>query len=138
MLSLIDKALFLKKSSLFSSLHLDMLLTIADKMELLSFRENEKVFSFHEETQHLYFLLQGEVSLFGERRELLAELSPGEFFGEESLFHQKPRCYEAVAVKESAILTLSRAHLFKIIAEAPSVAIHLLEIYAQALPFRPR
>ena len=60
----------------------------------------------------MFLLVQGRVkiALFGESgRELtLAELKPGDFFGEMSLFDGRPRSANVVAVEDSTVLALGR------------------------------
>ena len=56
-LNLIDKAFLLKKTSFFGSLDLDLLLSIADKMESLTFRPADIVFQFDQEAYRMYLVV---------------------------------------------------------------------------------
>ena len=134
--NLIDKTFLLKKTSLFQMLDLDLLLSIADKMESLHCRTDDKVFQYGQEANRMYVILVGEVLIEDKNGTRLAELSSGDFFGDEALFNEKKREYSARCKTRVELLTLSRSHLLSIINECPQVAISLLGGYASSLTFR--
>ena len=133
-LSLIEKAFFLKKTKLFSDLDLDMLVAIADKLNQDVYDPNEKIFEINQRANFIYFIAKGSVQLTDETNSI--ELHEESFFGDESLFNEKPRTYKAFCTQPSLILTLSRSQLLSIISESPSVALALLEFYAIKTPKR--
>ena len=59
--SLIDKAFLLKRSTPFVSLDLDILLTFADKLTLVTFEEGEQIFPIEQEAHRMYFIGKGDV-----------------------------------------------------------------------------
>ena len=136
-LTLIDKAFLLKRTPLFSSLNLDLLLTIADKLGLVVSEAGDFIFTFGEEANRMYFIVQGQVEIRADQKQVICKLEPGDFFGEESLFNDKPRGYEAFTPVETHVLTLSRTNLYTIISECPAVAVGFLQVYTAALRFRP-
>lgn len=136
-LTLIDKAFLLKRTPPFNGLNLDLLLTIADKLGLVRFDPNDYVFMLEEEANRMYFIVKGQVDLLGANGEFLHALGSGDFFGEESLFNNKPRGYAAFTPIETHILTLSRSNLYTIISECPSVAVGFLQAYTSKLALRP-
>lgn len=138
MLNLIDKAFLLKKTSLFGGLDLDLLLSIADKMEPISFRPTETIFQCDQEAYRMYLILSGHVAIADKNGAPLAELAPGDFFGDEAMFNEKKRTYAAACRTKVELLALSRSHLLTIIHECPSVALALLEAYTSHLNFRSR
>jgi CRP/FNR family transcriptional regulator, cyclic AMP receptor protein len=137
-LNLIDKAFLLKKSSLFSALDLDLLLSIADKMESVHYRPMDLVFQFDQDAYRMYLIISGHVSIFDKNGVQIAELSAGDFFGDEAMFNEKRRTYKASCKTKVELLSLSRSHLLTIIHECPSVALSLLEAYSATLSFRSR
>ncbi|NGX53541.1 MAG: CRP-like cAMP-activated global transcriptional regulator [Chlamydiae bacterium] len=137
-LNLIEKAFLLKKTAFFHELDLDLVLSIADKLDLNTFSPDTAIFSIGQETHHMYLIVEGKVKIEDEKRAVLAELRPGEFFGDEAIFTEKPQGYSAIAVTECVILSLSRSHLLTIISECPSVALNLLEAYTANIAFRKR
>jgi len=136
-LTLIDKAFLLKRTLPFSSLDLDLLLTVADKLSLVVFDPGDYIFVAEEEANRMYFIVKGQVVLQNGENQPLHTLGTGDFFGDEALFNNKPRCYGAFTPEKTQVLTLSRTNLYTIISECPSVAVGFLRIYASLLPLRP-
>lgn len=134
--SVIEKIFFLKKTKLFADLDLDLLLAIADKLSQDIYDKKEKVFGINQVANRLYFIGQGSVSILEEEGALIKNLEAGDFFGDEGIFNEKPRSYQAICQEDSLILTLSRTNFLSIISECPSVAVALLQCYAQAFPLR--
>lgn len=137
-MNLIDKAFLLKKTSLFNALDLDLLLTISDHMEVLKYKENEKVFQPDQAGNKMFFIVEGSILVQDKENQFLAELQAGEFFGDESLFNEKPRTYQAICLNSVTLLALTRSHLLGIIIECPTVALALLEAYSSQTVFRKR
>jgi CRP/FNR family transcriptional regulator, cyclic AMP receptor protein len=135
-LTLIEKAFFLKKTSLFAEMDLDLVLAIADKAEIRSCSTDEIIFEHNQDAHRLYVILHGKVAVFDDER--IATLYPGDFFGDESLFNQEPRGYTVKAEEEALVMTISRTHLIEIILECPQVAIAIIRAYAATTPFRRR
>lgn len=135
-LTLIDKALLLKKTSLFGTLDLDLLLPIADKLNPVEYDEGETVFGEGEQGNRMFLIVEGQVQLKNDKQSIL--LDGEDFFGDEALFNEQPRTYAAISKTDSVLLILSRTNLLTIISEAPSVAVALLQVYTTASPFRTR
>lgn len=136
-LTLIDKAFLLKRTPLFGALDLDLLLSIADKLGVATFDEDDFVFFANEEANRMYFIVKGQVAIRSSSSTQICTLKDTDFFGEESLFNSKPRGYEALCLTDTTLLTLSRTNLYSIISECPSVAVGFLQVYASAVQFRP-
>ena len=127
MKSLIEKAFFLKKIRLFNELELELLLAIAEKLHEDDYDADEKIFSAAQVANRIYFIIQGNVEIFDDKSRLLATLTSGHYFGDESLFNEHPRAYSAICKTDTLLLSLSRSHLLSIISECPSVAVALLQ-----------
>lgn len=137
-LTLIDKAFLLKLTPFFMTLDLDLLLAIADKLEAVYLKAGQTVFHANQDAQRLYLIAKGDIIINDAKGKQLANLAVPEVFGDEAVFSDKPRHYEAVCESDSLLLTLSRTHLFTIISEYPSVALGFLHEYSAAMPFRKR
>lgn len=137
-LTLIDKAFFLKRTLLFSALDLDLLLAIADKLQAVILERDQPIFGVGEEAYRMYFIAKGTVKILDSQQKPLAILNAGDFFGDESVFSEKPRGYEAVSQTECTLLALSRTNLMTIISECPSVAVGFLTAYSSMTTFRLR
>ena len=137
-LHLIDKAFLLKKTNLFSSLDLDLLLIISDNMERVNYKKMQKIFQVGQEAHRIYLIVEGVVTIQNKSGGVVAQLYDGEFFGDESIFNNRPRSYIATSTTSSTLLAISRAHMLGIIEERPSVAVALLEMYSKGIDFRER
>ena len=137
-LTLIDKAFFLKKTPMFSSLELDLLLPIADKLIIIDFEANEVVFDLGEQAFNMYIIGEGKVSIRDASKQEIALLEIGEVFGDESIFSGLPREYQAICKVPTYLLTLTQADLLAIIHEYPKVATGFIEMFTRVTPFRSR
>lgn len=135
-ITLIDKTFLLKRTPLFYTLDLDLLLAIGDKLGIVMFEPGESIFNINEEGHRIYFIHKGEIEIRNKDKQICSTLAPGDYFGEEALFNDKPRAYEAISKTESQLLTLSRTNLLTIISECPSVALGLLQVYTGQFPVR--
>ena len=130
-LSLIEKAFFLKQTLLFNDLDLDLLIAIAEKMHQDLYDKNEKVFDLHQIANRMYIIAKGSVDIIDESLHTLKSLTANDFFGDESLFNEKPRGYKAICTKDSLLISLTKTNLYNIISECPSVALALLSCHAK-------
>ena len=135
-LSLIEKAFFLKKLHLFNDLNLDLLIAIAEKMHQDFYNKGEVIFNTKQHAYRMYFLITGNVEVFSPKEKKLYDLFPGDYFGEEALFNEKPRTYLTKCSCDCSFLTLTCINLMNIITECPSVAIALLKDYADNTPHK--
>src|SRR5689334_8994847 len=135
-LTLIDKTFFLKKTPLFRTLTLEMLLPIADKLISVSFDRNDIIFDIGDEAHRMYFLVNGLIEIHNKDKICTAYLERAAFFSDESLFNDSRRAYRAISSTDSEIMTLSQTNLLTIISEYPEVSLGFLGVYASTLPDR--
>ena len=87
---------------------------------------------------NMYIVLQGTVAVYKKFRQFgetsLAVLGPGNFFGEMSLFLQRPRSATVVSKEETVTLEINQSNFHKIIAEFPDVAYTLMQTLCSRLP----
>lgn len=122
MIGLIDKAFLLKRTPLFQSVDLDLVLAAADKLAVSEWDAGEHIFHKGDEATKMYFMVQGQVRAGNKI------LTAPQFFGDEALFNEKPRGYSAEALTPTTLLTLSKTNLLTIISESPAVALGLLQV----------
>ncbi|WP_348664035.1 cyclic nucleotide-binding domain-containing protein [Chlamydia vaughanii] len=134
-MNLIDRAFLLKKNPIFTSLDMDVLLAISDKTEIMIFKPGAKIFSIEQPSFSLYIIAEGYVKIT-DSSSLSVTISSHECFGEESLFSNKLREYNAEAITQVRTLILSKGQFLSIVEECPSVALSLLELYAKQITFR--
>jgi CRP/FNR family transcriptional regulator, cyclic AMP receptor protein len=120
-------------------------LTDAD-CEALSQRLTERSYAAHEQVfargtsgSSMYIVLSGAVQIFidgdapGAQRVVLKEARAGEYFGELSLFDDKPRSASVEATMPTVLLELTRDVLAEHMAASPKAAIAVLSEMAARL-----
>ena len=137
-LSLIEKVMHLKNTVLFREVDLDLLLTIADKLNTSHFNEGETVFHVQQEGHRMYWLIHGTAQVQNKEGDFVEFIQEGDCFGDESLFSEKSREYEVVCRTNCSLLSLSRTKLLTIISECPTISLAFLQAYSAVTPFRPR
>lgn len=135
-LTLIETAFLLKKTDLFQELDLDMLVSIADKAHQDIYYKNEKVFTTEQNAYRFYIIAKGSVDIYYPSQIPVVSLKENDCFGEESLFNDELRAYDAICSSETLFITLSKPLLMNVISEAPQVALALLEKFSKNHPCR--
>ena len=135
-LTIIEKAFLLKKNCLFKEFDLDLLLSIANNMGMLSFEQGHHIFDIGHVAKNMFLIAKGTVIIKNKNDNMLTTLHNGDFFGEESLFNEQPRAYTAISHTNTVLLSLSQTNILTIISECPSLAISLLKIYSENMVFR--
>lgn len=77
----------------------------------VTFLANEKIFSEGDEADFLYFLQSGKVSIYIDKfntRDVIRQVELGDWFGEMAMFDANRRNANAVAVDETAFLSIPR------------------------------
>jgi muconolactone delta-isomerase len=123
----------LRASALFGSFSTEALEEILSSTLLRSYEEGDIVVTEGEHGSSLFLLVTGDVKVFtrGERGEHLplAELGPGDFFGEVSLLSGKPRTATITAKSKVTAIELAKEDVDRIATEFPEVPQILEEFY---------
>src|SRR4051794_10031810 len=105
----------LKPITLLQGIDNALLRRLAAALEQKNYDDGQVVFAQGDPGDAMYFLVQGEVRVevrtdaTGTSRKTLTVLQSGDYFGEMSLFDQKPRSATAVAVTPTELLRLTKA-----------------------------
>jgi hypothetical protein len=122
----VEKMLHLKALPLFEGLTARQLMNLAGVVKEETLPAGTVVVRQHDCDDRLFLLVEGVAHILrGET--LLAEMGPGDFFGEIALFEGTARTADAVARTRLRLLVLDRADLLTLIEEMPSIAVTLLE-----------
>ncbi len=115
----------LEASSLFSAFPTAALEDIIASTSLRSFQEGDIIVTEGEEGTSLFLVVSGEVKVFtrGQKGEhlQLAELGPGDFFGEVSLLTGLPRTATITAKSQVNLIELGRDNVDRIAESHPQV-----------------
>ncbi len=89
-----------------------------------------------EEGQDLYLIQSGRVTVYKEvagRRKILAELGPGDFFGEMAIFNKAPRTATAEAVENSLLIRIGREELHTLLYNSYDFRINMVKKLSRRL-----
>ena len=79
----------------------------------------------------LYIVLSGNVRVvknYGKfDQSVVAKLGPGDFFGEMSLFMQKPRTATVITAEEAVVLEIQQSNVYELIRSNPEMIFDILK-----------
>lgn len=122
----VEKMLHLKALPIFEGLTARQLMNLAGVVREEVVRAGELVVEQGDCDDRLFLVVEGVIHIVrGET--LLAELGPGDFFGEIALFEGTARTATAIAQSRVRLLALERADLLTLMEEMPGIAVVLLQ-----------
>jgi HEAT repeat protein len=144
MISLIERIMFLKQVAIFQSIPLEPLKAIAAVCEPEFFPADSVIFSQGEESGGLYVVTSGQVAIEVKshphnssppavQQIRLATLGVNAYFGEMSLFNNRPRSATALALQDTDLLKLSRVSFIRLVRQFPDMSLTLLDVLSQRL-----
>ena len=122
----VEKMLHLKELSLFEDLTARQLMDLATLVKETVLEAETVVVEQGQYDDCLYLVGEGVVHIKREDT-MLAELGPGDFFGEIALFEGVARSADAVTRSRARLLGLERADLMALIEDEPGIAVGLLQ-----------
>ena len=124
---------------LFDTLAAEDLEALARRMTERQFKAGEKVFDKNDEGSSMYVVLSGAVQIFlpgataGEPPVILKDARTGEYFGELSLFDDKPRSASVAATVDTTLLELTRVDFSDHLSKSQNAAMTILAEMAERL-----
>lgn len=123
---------------LFDTLAEEDLEALANRMTERHFKGGEPVFEKGDKGSSMYVVLSGAVQIFlpardGEPRVVLKDARTGEYFGELSLFDDKPRSASVEAIVETTLLELTREEFGDHLSKSKTAAMAILAEMAERL-----
>jgi CRP-like cAMP-binding protein len=111
---------FLCSVTLFSSFEKNELITLADNLKITKVKKGEHIITKGEEGDNLYIILEGEVQILSDKKHI-ATLFEKDFFGEVAIIKKCPRTADAIALRDSALLVLSKSVFGSFVDKNPNV-----------------
>lgn len=124
---------------LFDTLAPEDLEALGNRMSERNFKAGETVFAQGEKGSSMYVVLSGAVQIFlppkakDEERVILKDARTGEYFGELSLFDDKPRSASVEATVETTLLELTREDFGDHLSKSKNAAMTILAEMAERL-----
>jgi uncharacterized membrane protein len=113
--------------------------SLAKRLTEKTFKSNENVFTKGDQGNSMYIVLSGAVQIFLPPAEkdqppvVIKDLRTGEYFGELSLFDDKPRSASVVAMVDTVLLELTRAEFGEHLGKSRTAAMTILGEMAERL-----
>lgn len=130
-------AAVLKNVPLFQLLDEDEVRDLTSEIEERSYVAGQTVFKVDQPGAEMHVVVEGRVETYlldeEGHRVVLAELGPGEIFGELSLLDQEPRSASAVALESTRTCIVDRADLEHLFARKPRAALDILAVLSRRL-----
>ena len=123
---------YLRKIEYFSGLGSTELSAVAEKMLPCPFEDRQLLIRQDEVGDKFYLLLEGQTSVRikdGDREHLVADLGPGQFFGERALITDEPRNASIVSRGPGLAYTLDKESFLDALARAPSFENQIKKAY---------
>jgi len=125
-----ERVLLLKKSPVFSEVSTEDLRVVAGALEEEAYFTGDRIFEINDQGDFMYILQSGKIGISIEAdpntREFVAELGPGECFGEMNILDEKPRSATAHVVEDCRLLTLEKSRLRGLINQYPELSLGML------------
>jgi len=132
-----DRSALLQKLPLFAELKPEDLAQLAQKLEVRRARQGESVFEKGDLGTTMFVVASGRVDILLPSPDaepvLLKEIGQGEYFGELSLFDDKPRSASARCSTQVELLELDRMTLTEYLAGRPHAALAILHTMSERL-----
>ncbi len=120
LLSLIEKVMLLKSTSLFSETPEQVLSEVAGIVEEESIEKGKIVFRKGDLGSCMYIISSGRIQIHDESTQL-ATLAYKDFFGELALLDTEPRSASATAIEDCILLRIDQEPFFDLMTERPEV-----------------
>ncbi len=89
----------------FSSQEIENLLLLSDQR---TYPQNTFIFQQGDRSTELYFILKGKVEIKTDKKQTIAVLGQGDFFGEMALLTEEPRSADVLAVEDTLCLVIDK------------------------------
>lgn len=127
---LFERILHLKRSTVFSDVPTDALRVVAQELKQEGFVTGDRVFDINELGECMYIIERGSIGISLNSKptvkEFVAELGPGECFGEMGMLDDLPRSGTAHVLEDTQCLSLEKSRLQALIVRYPELALGIL------------
>ena len=126
-----------KKVPIFTVLNSCELIDVLEKIVHKNFKKNEIILLEGGVAKTLYFINEGRIKLYKYTRDgkeqIMHILSEGDFFGELNLLKESKYGFNAKAIEDCKICTLTNDKFKEILLGKPEIAIKILEVMGERL-----
>jgi CRP-like cAMP-binding protein len=127
----------LKESKLFSGLLAAQLQALEQTAQLKAYKAGDHIFEEGQPVDGLYIIVKGDVAistLIGQDRSfVLANLGPGDFFGEVDTLVDQPRSTTSIARQNTEVYLVPQQDLLALLGRWPDLTLALLQEFNQRI-----
>ncbi len=134
---------FLKTIKLFEGIKKRQLIHVLESLQERTYLKGETIFTQGDIGRALFIVFSGRIALSrldaaAQKQEVIAEVHPGEFFGEMALLEEMPRTATAVAAEETKVFMLFKIKLDSLLFSRPAIGVNIASQLAKILSARLR
>jgi CRP-like cAMP-binding protein len=130
MLSPTERIDLLRRVNIFDETPTEVLAEVADLLELVEYPAGEAIIVKDETGDCMYFIVSGKVQIHDGAR-LLNYLTTPDVFGETALLDAQPRSASVTAVDDTALLRLSQAEFYELMANRPEFSRGVIRVLSR-------
>ncbi|WOD39096.1 cyclic nucleotide-binding domain-containing protein [Nodosilinea sp. E11] len=117
---------------MFKELRDDFLVRLASVMDEVFYDSSYTIITEGQEGRSMYIVVSGRVSVHIGGQEV-AQLKPGECFGEMSVFDAEPRSASVTTLDSCNCLVLTQQQLYDAIDETPGIAVNVIRLLSRRI-----
>lgn len=134
---------FLKNISLFEGIKRGQLIHVLESLQERTYLKGETIFAQGDIGRALFIVFSGKIALSrldaaAQKSDVIAEVNPGEFFGEMALLEEMPRTATATAAEETKVFMLFKIKLDSLLFSYPKIGVVIAAQLAKILSARLR
>ena len=134
---------FLKSIRLFEGIKKRQLIHVLESLQERTFLKGETIFAQGDIGRALFIVFSGKIALTRldaatQKSETIAEVRPGEFFGEMALLEEMPRTAAAHAAEDTKVFMLFKIKLESLLFSRPKIGVVIAAPLARILSARLR
>jgi len=140
---ILGKIAFLKSIRLFEGIRKRDLIHILENLQERTYLKGETIFTQGDIGRALFIVFSGKIALTRldhatEKSDIIAEVRPGEFFGEMALLEEMPRTATAYALEETQVFMLFKIKLESLLFARPRIGVVIATQLAKIMSARLR
>ena len=140
---ILAKLSFLKNIRLFEGIRRRQLIHVLESLQERTYLKGETIFAQGDIGRALFIVFSGKIALSRlspatHKDEVIAEVNPGEFFGEMALLEEMPRTASACALEETKVFMLFKIKLETLFFSRPQIGVIIAAQLAKIMSARLR
>jgi len=124
-----------EKKEVIKKIQFDDLEKVFKNKKIFLYKKGKTIYCKGNSSNFIFYVIRGEVKTYStheDGKELITSIfEKHDFFGFTSLIKNKPYNENAIAIKESKLLKISKIELYDIVKQSPQIAINFMDILTE-------